>query len=161
VQIFIRCPGHLWDDVKFGQIGGAGILAGDAHGDRHTRPAWCDRPGRVDKIVAGTAQTPVRGIATTMMSTFDVLQRAVAKGRNFIITHEPTFYNHLDATDQFSSDPTYQAKQRFIKENIVVIFRFHDHAHALQPDPLVAGSARMLGWTQYASPTEPRSITTR
>ncbi|MER6423110.1 hypothetical protein [Streptomyces sp. NPDC001137] len=30
VQIFIRCPGHLWDDVKFGQIGGAGILAGDA-----------------------------------------------------------------------------------------------------------------------------------
>jgi putative NIF3 family GTP cyclohydrolase 1 type 2 len=37
-----------------------------------------------------------------------------------------------------------------------VIFRFHDHAHALQPDPLVAGSARMLGWTQYASPNEPR-----
>jgi hypothetical protein len=30
VQIFIRCPGHLWDDVKFGQIGGPGNLAGDA-----------------------------------------------------------------------------------------------------------------------------------
>jgi hypothetical protein len=28
VQIFIRCPGHLWGDEKFGQIGGAGILAG-------------------------------------------------------------------------------------------------------------------------------------
>jgi putative NIF3 family GTP cyclohydrolase 1 type 2 len=37
-----------------------------------------------------------------------------------------------------------------------VVFRFHDHAHALQPDPLVAGSARTLGWTQYASPNEPR-----
>ncbi|MFF4362709.1 hypothetical protein [Streptomyces sp. NPDC001604] len=30
VQILIRCPGHLWDDVKFGQMLGAGILAGDA-----------------------------------------------------------------------------------------------------------------------------------
>src|SRR5882672_5859819 len=39
------------------------------------------RAETVDKIVAGTAQTPVRGIATTMMSTFDVLQRAAAQGR--------------------------------------------------------------------------------
>ena len=31
-----------------------------------------------------------------------------------------------------------------------------DHAHALRPDPLVAGSARALGWTAYASATEPR-----
>jgi putative NIF3 family GTP cyclohydrolase 1 type 2 len=38
----------------------------------------------------------------------------------------------------------------------MIVWRFHDHAHALQPDPLVAGSARALGWTQYASPTEPR-----
>jgi hypothetical protein len=29
-QIFIRCPGHLCGDEKFGQIGGAGRLAGDA-----------------------------------------------------------------------------------------------------------------------------------
>jgi putative NIF3 family GTP cyclohydrolase 1 type 2 len=26
----------------------------------------------------------------------------------------------------------------------------------MRPDPLVAGSARALGWTEYASPTEPR-----
>ncbi|MFI7404078.1 hypothetical protein ACIBW9_26980 [Streptomyces sp. NPDC049541] len=38
VQIFIRCPGHLWDDVKFGQIGGAGILAGDARSGIWTGP---------------------------------------------------------------------------------------------------------------------------
>jgi hypothetical protein len=29
VQIFIRCPGHLWGDDKFGQIGGGRKLAGD------------------------------------------------------------------------------------------------------------------------------------
>ncbi|MFF3333953.1 hypothetical protein ACFYWX_31125 [Streptomyces sp. NPDC002888] len=28
VPIFIRCPGHLWGDAKFGQIGERGDLAG-------------------------------------------------------------------------------------------------------------------------------------
>lgn len=37
---------------------------------------WKDET--VDKIVAGSADIRVRGIATTMMSTFDVLQRAAA-----------------------------------------------------------------------------------
>jgi putative NIF3 family GTP cyclohydrolase 1 type 2 len=116
--------------------------------------AW--RAQTVDTFKAGAPATEVTAIATTGMATFDLLRRAVKAGRNFVITHEPTFYNHTDETAGLEADPTYQAKQRFIAENNVVIFRFHDHAHALRPDPLVAGSARMLGWTQYASPTEPR-----
>jgi putative NIF3 family GTP cyclohydrolase 1 type 2 len=116
--------------------------------------AW--RSQTVDTFKAGAPATEVKGIGTTGMATFDVLRRASAAGKNFVITHEPTFYNHQDQTDDLESDPTYQAKQRFIKDNNMVVFRFHDHAHALRPDPLVAGSARALGWTQYASPTEPR-----
>lgn len=114
------------------------------------------RSQTVDTFKAGSPETEVRAIATTGMATFDVLRRAAAAGRNFVITHEPTFYNHTDQTADLEADPVYQAKQRFIKDNSLVVFRFHDHAHALQPDPLVAGSARMLGWTQYAAPTEPR-----
>lgn len=116
--------------------------------------AW--RAQTVDTFKGGTPDTEVKGIATTGLATFDLLRRAAAAGTNFVITHEPTFYNHTDQTTGLEGDPTYQAKQRFIKDNNLVIFRFHDHAHALRPDPLVAGSARMLGWTQYASPTEPR-----
>lgn len=114
------------------------------------------RAQTVDTFKAGSPDTLVRGIATTGMATFDVLRRAAALGRNLVITHEPTFYNHNDQTKGLEGDSTYQVKQRFIKEHDLVIWRFHDHAHALRPDPLVAGSARMLGWTQYASPTEPR-----
>lgn len=116
--------------------------------------AW--RAQTVDTFKAGLPSTEVTGIATSGMATFDLLRRAVKAGRNFVITHEPTFYNHTDQTTGLENDATYQAKQRFIADNQVVIFRFHDHAHALRPDPLVAGSARMLGWTQYASPDEPR-----
>jgi putative NIF3 family GTP cyclohydrolase 1 type 2 len=116
--------------------------------------AW--RAQTVDAFKAGAPGAEVKGIATTGMATFDLLRRAATAGKNFVITHEPTFYNHTDQTTGLENDPTYEAKQRFIKDHNLVIFRFHDHAHALRPDPLVAGSARMLGWTQYASPTEPR-----
>jgi putative NIF3 family GTP cyclohydrolase 1 type 2 len=116
--------------------------------------AW--RAQTVDTFKAGSPETEVKGIATTGMATFDLIKRAAAAGRNFVITHEPTFYNHTDVTTSLEADAVYQAKQAFIKANNMVVFRFHDHAHALRPDPLVVGSARMLGLTQYASPTEPR-----
>ena len=116
--------------------------------------AW--RAQTVDTWKAGSPLTEVKGIATTGMATFDAIKRCAAAGRNFVISHEPTFYNHEDRTATLESDAVYQAKQKFIKDNNLVIFRFHDHAHALRPDPLVVGSARMLGLTPYASPTTPR-----
>lgn len=116
--------------------------------------AW--RETTVDTFKAGSPDTEVRGIATTGMATFALLSRAAAAGCNFVITHEPTFYNHADERTTLEADPVYQAKQRFIREHGMVVWRFHDHAHLLRPDPLVAGSARALGWTAYASATEPR-----
>lgn len=116
--------------------------------------AW--RATTVDTFKAGNPDTEVTGITTTGMATFDLLKRVAPTGRNFVIAHEPTFYNHVDQTQNLEADPIYQAKQQFIRQHNLVVFRFHDHAHALTPDPLIVGSARMLGLTQYASPTEPR-----
>src|SRR5262245_25571406 len=96
------------------------------------------RAQTVDTFKAGDPSTEVKSIATTGMATFALLRRASAAGRNFVITHEPTFYNHLDETKNLEDDAVYQAKRRFVRENNMVVFRFHDHAHALQPDPLVA-----------------------
>ena len=40
----------------------------------------------VDTFKDGDPATPVTGIAVTMMATFDVLQRAGARGANLVIT---------------------------------------------------------------------------
>ena len=56
------------------------------------------RTETVDTFKAGDPDTPVAGIATTGMATFPVLKRAAKANRNFVITHEPTFYNHQDQT---------------------------------------------------------------
>ncbi|MDY6947426.1 MAG: Nif3-like dinuclear metal center hexameric protein [Pseudomonadota bacterium] len=104
------------------------------------------RTETVDNIVAGRADVRVRGIATTMMATFDVLQRAAAANRNLVITHEPTFYSHQDAPDAFRDDATYKEKQAFIAAHDMAVFRFHDHWHRMTPDGIQSGMMRELGW---------------
>jgi len=106
----------------------------------------------VDTFKAGNPDTAVTGIAVTMMATMDVLQRAAASGKNLIITHEPTFYNHLDKLDvleQKENDPVLAAKLAFIAEHHLVVWRFHDHWHLRKPDGIVAGMIHALGWEKY------------
>jgi putative NIF3 family GTP cyclohydrolase 1 type 2 len=114
------------------------------------------RTQTVDNIIAGTAETPVKGIATTMMATLDVVQRAAASGKNMVITHESTFFSHQDRTDQILQDPTYQFKVNFLNQHNMVVFHFHDHWHGRRPDGIATGMIQELGWEKNADPQNPR-----
>jgi putative NIF3 family GTP cyclohydrolase 1 type 2 len=106
----------------------------------------------VDTFKAGDPDTPVTGIAVTMMATLDVLQRAAAAGDNLIITHEPTFFDHLDKADQLpekDDDAVLAAKRLFISQHNLVIWRFHDHWHARTPDGIETGMVHALGWEKF------------
>src|SRR5438034_9998109 len=101
----------------------------------HVGVPW--RSETVDTFKAGNPDAPVTGIAVTMMATLDVLQRAVESGNNLIITHEPTFFDHLDtATDiaEGESDPVLAAKRAFIEKRGLIICRFPDHWHSRKQD---------------------------
>ena len=104
------------------------------------------RTTTVDTFKAGNPDTAVKGIATSFMATLAVLQRAAAQQLNLVITHEPTFYNHLDQTNDLTNDPVYQFKQDFIRKNDMVVWRFHDHWHARKPDAMLVSLAQLLGW---------------
>jgi putative NIF3 family GTP cyclohydrolase 1 type 2 len=117
------------------------------------------RAQTVDNIIAGSAETPVKGIATTMMATLDVVRRAAASGKNMVITHESTFFSHQDRTEQLLQDPTYQFKLDFLNQNNIVVFHFHDHWHGRKPDGIAVGMMRELGWEKYADPQNPKSFT--
>jgi putative NIF3 family GTP cyclohydrolase 1 type 2 len=106
----------------------------------------------VDTFKAGNPDTPVKGIATTMMATLDVLQSAARSAKNLVITHEPTFYNHEDNTQTFADDKVLAAKMSFIAKNDLVVWRFHDHWHARHPDGITSGMAKALNWAKYRSP---------
>jgi putative NIF3 family GTP cyclohydrolase 1 type 2 len=115
------------------------------------------REKTVDNIIAGSADMPVKGIATTMMATLDVVQRAAAAGRNMVITHEPTYYSHQDRTEDLTQDAMYLSKREFLEKTGMVSFHFHDHWHGLRPvDGIAVGMARELGWEKNADPQNPR-----
>jgi putative NIF3 family GTP cyclohydrolase 1 type 2 len=105
----------------------------------------------VDIFKTGNPQTPVTGIVTTMFATMDILKEAVATGCNLIITHEPTFYNHTDDTTALAGkhDPVYEDKSRYIEDHHLVIWRFHDHIHMMNPDGIIEGVVHRLGWEKY------------
>ena len=109
-------------------------------------------PNTVDTIKAGDPETVVTGIATTFSPTMEVLRKAVAAGDNLIVSHEPTFYNHLDESTLFVDDPIYQEKLKYIHDHHLVIWRFHDTWHLRQPDGIAEGFAAQAGWKQYENP---------
>ena len=105
---------------------------------------WQERT--VDTFKAGDPDAPVTGIAVTFMATYDVLRRAAGQGCNFVITHEPTFYHGQDDTSQLEPDAIVDAKRKFIAENNMTVWRFHDHIHRTEPDGIVAGMIDLFGW---------------
>jgi putative NIF3 family GTP cyclohydrolase 1 type 2 len=115
----------------------------------------------VDTFKAGNPDEPVTAVAVTMMATLDVLERAARSGSNLVITHEPTFYNHLDSTGQLEkqNDAVLAAKQKFIHDHHLVIWRFHDHWHARKPDGILLGMTHALGWEKFQNPSDPRLYT--
>jgi putative NIF3 family GTP cyclohydrolase 1 type 2 len=109
----------------------------------------------VDTFKAGDPKTPVRGIAVTMMATYAVLQRAAANGQNLIITHEPTFYDHLDKASevpQGEQDAVLAEKRAFIETHHLVVWRFHDHLHRMHVDGIQLGNVHTLGWEKFQDP---------
>ncbi len=106
-----------------------------------------------DGLKDGDPATPVTGVAVTMMSTMDVLQRAAAAGTNLIITHEPTFFSGNDSLTKLEqeNDAVTAAKRAFIRDHHLVVFRVHDHWHfpLRNPDPVITGTLRALDWTKY------------
>jgi putative NIF3 family GTP cyclohydrolase 1 type 2 len=106
-------------------------------------------PNTVDTIKAGDPATVVTGIVITVAPTMEVLRKAVAAHDNLIITHEPTFYNHLDTDTLFQKDPVYAEKMAYIREHGLVVFRWHDGWHARKPDGIAEGWVKKAGWQQY------------
>jgi putative NIF3 family GTP cyclohydrolase 1 type 2 len=125
---------------------------------QHVGVPW--QKDTVDTFKAGNPDTPVTGIAVTMMATMDVLQRASAQGLNLVITHEPTFYNHLDTPeDMDKSDPVWAEKRAFIEKHGMVIWRFHDHWHMRKPDGIEAGMIHALEWEKFQNTDNPYLFT--
>ena len=100
----------------------------------------------VDTLKAGNRDTTVTGIVTTTFATVPVIKKAIELKANFIIVHEPTFYNHQDETEWLKNDAVYQYKANLLQQNGIAVWRNHDYIHTHQPDGVKMMVVKKLGW---------------
>ena len=77
-----------------------------------------------------------------MFSTIAVIEQAKALNANFIIAHEPTYYNHEDNKNWVNNHKMQQQKQALLEKYQIAVWRFHDYCHRLQPDAISYGVAK-------------------
>lgn len=103
----------------------------------------------VDTLKSGTADQKVTGIVTTMFATVEIIEQAAKQNANFIIAHEPTFYNHTDDANWVLGSDVVKQKQALLKERGIAVWRFHDYWHSHKPDGVLYGVLKKTGWSQY------------
>lgn len=108
----------------------------------------------VDTIKSGSAGNMVTGIVTTMFTTVEIIREATRLNANFIIAHEPTFYNHADDVKWIEKNKVVAQKQDLLAKNNITVWRFHDYWHTHKPDGVFYGVTRKAGWSTYTKPGE-------
>ncbi len=106
----------------------------------------------VDTLKAGNRDIEVSGVVTTMFATLEVINKAIAMKANFIIAHEPTYYNHLDETNWLENDDVFRYKSGLLKQHNIAIWRNHDYIHRHQPDGVMSDVVERLGWSANFNP---------
>lgn len=103
----------------------------------------------VDTLKSGSRDMVITGIVTTTFATVDVIKKAITAKANFIIAHEPTFYNHEDKTDWLKDNDVYEYKRGLLQQHNITVWRNHDYIHSIKPDGVGEGVLKQLGWTAY------------
>ena len=94
-----------------------------------------------DTCKSGDPQREVTRVATCMFATPAVIRAAAQWGAQLLITHEPTFYTHMDLEAQ---ETQINEKRKLIADTGMVLWRYHDHPHYTKPDVIVEGVLRKM-----------------
>ena len=102
-----------------------------------------------DIVQYGDPDKECTGVVTTCAPTAAVIKKAAELGYNFVLGHEPLFFDGWDKTDWLADDQTFLAKKKLLDETGIVVYRDHDHMHAQRPDGIFSGLTKKLGWEKY------------
>ena len=104
-----------------------------------------------DSVKIGDGEKEFSHIGITMMATVDIIEKARAAGCDLLITHEPTFYTHMDLR---RSDALIEEKMRVIEAAGITVYRHHDGMHFRKNDTITAGMVSAIGLKGRIESTE-------
>jgi putative NIF3 family GTP cyclohydrolase 1 type 2 len=106
-------------------------------------------PDTVDTIKSGSGDEVVTGIVTTMFATVKVIEATAKIKANFIIAHEPSYYNHLDDANWVENNDVVKEKKALLEKYKITVWRFHDYWHRMKPDGILHGVLVKTGWLSF------------
>jgi putative NIF3 family GTP cyclohydrolase 1 type 2 len=134
---------------------------------------WKD--SSVDTFLAGNRDSEVKGVVTTFAPSLDVLRKAVASGKNMIVSRESPYWARAAGQARpgtgangggaangggrgrgqpsMDGDPVYRMKRDYIASNNLIVYRFFDNWNARPQDPQLQGLAKALGWEKFYKPS--------
>ena len=96
-----------------------------------------ETPGTVDCFKYGDENREVKTVVTCLTATPDVPMEARRLGADLIITHEPTYYTHVD---EIRPSRLTDMKVAAVKEAGIPLCRYHDHMHFAADDRKLPGN---------------------
>ncbi len=89
-----------------------------------SKAPWVDRATTVDKIIIGDPELDVDACVVTWIPSSQNLMRAAKLGVKLVVTHEPTFWQHVQDHRDFDAEA--QEKAAMIDELGITVLRIHD-----------------------------------
>jgi len=103
-----------------------------------------ETPGTVDNFKFGDEEREVSRVVCCLTATPEVIKEAVRLGADLIITHEPTYYTHID---EIHHSKVVDMKIAAVEAAGIPICRYHDHMHFASDDMISLGFLDVMGWS--------------
>lgn len=131
-----------------------------------SKGTWVNWDRTVDQFLFGDPETEVSGIAVSWMPTLSNLEKALDKGFNVFITHEPLLAAKIDAEGNIIGGPIFNErlhwiinrrklntdniwikKMEWLEQNNLIVLRCHDFWDSYPEIGIHGAWAKWLGYT--------------
>ena len=120
------------------------------------RSPWVNPQQTVDTIKAGDGEKTLEQVAVCWYPSLANLRRAANTGCQLLITHEPTWWDHLDRPGGWRDRGPGKEKTELLAESGLVVLRLHDTWDNWPELGIRDSFARGLGLTDFVGEDETR-----
>jgi putative NIF3 family GTP cyclohydrolase 1 type 2 len=124
---------------------------------------------KADGFQIGNSDTAIMGVAVAWTPTIEVLERAVAENKNFILTKEGPFWQDAAPRPEqvvsgaspiaiIEKTDLYRYKREYIEKNGLVLWRVSRNWSSPEKNFALEGLASALGWERYAQNAKSDSL---
>ena len=91
-----------------------------------SRSPWVDPKQTVDGVKFGDGSLPIAKVAVCWYPSIRTIQGAIAQDCDLLLTHEPTWWDHLDRPGGWRNQGPGLKKTRLLEKSGLVVARLHD-----------------------------------